>query len=66
MRRRQPTGFNRIAWIMPFVIFALAIAGVVVLVRVWKSRQVPVAAHGDATAEQFDAFRERARKETEF
>lgn len=60
------SGFNRIAWIMPFVIFGLGIAGVVILVRVWKSRQVPVAAHGNATPEQFDAFRERARKETEF
>jgi cytochrome c-type biogenesis protein CcmH len=60
------TGFNRIAWIMPFVIFTLAVAGVVALVRVWKSRQAPAAAHGSATAEQLDAFRERARKETEF
>ncbi|MGA2963009.1 MAG: cytochrome c-type biogenesis protein CcmH [Candidatus Korobacteraceae bacterium] len=60
------TGFNRIAWIMPFVIFTLALAGVVALVRVWKSRQTPAVAHGDATPEQFDAFRERARKETEF
>jgi cytochrome c-type biogenesis protein CcmH len=60
------TGFNRIAWIMPFVVFTLAVAGVVVLVRVWKSRQVPAIVHGGATAEQFDAFRERARKETEF
>jgi cytochrome c-type biogenesis protein CcmH/NrfF len=60
------TGFNRIAWIMPFVIFTLAIAGVVALVRAWKSRQVPAVAHGDVAAEQFDAFRKRARKETEF
>ena len=60
------TGFNRIAWIMPFVIFTLAVAGVVALVRAWKSRQAPAIAHGNATAEQFDAFRERARKETEF
>jgi cytochrome c-type biogenesis protein CcmH len=60
------TGFNRIAWIMPFVIFTLAVAGVVVLVRAWKSRQVPAVAHGNATPEQFDAYRERARKETEF
>ena len=60
------TGFNRIAWIMPFVIFTLAVAGVVALVRVWKSRQAPAVAHGSATAEQLDAFRERARKETEF
>ena len=43
------SGFNRIAWIMPFVIFTLGISGVVILVRVWKSRQVPVAAHGDAS-----------------
>lgn len=60
------TGFNRVAWIMPFVVFTLAVAGVVVLVRVWKSRQMPAIVCGSATAEQFDAFRERARKETEF
>jgi len=60
------TGFNRIAWIMPFAIFALSAAGVVVLVRVWKSRRTPAVAHGNVTPEQFDAFRERARKETEF
>ncbi len=60
------TGFNRIAWIMPFVIFTLGVAGVVALVRAWKSRQAPAVAHGNVTPEQFDAFRERARKETEF
>ena len=60
------TGFNRIAWIMPFVIFALGVAGVVVLVRAWKSRRMPAPAHSSAPPEQFDAFRERARKETEF
>jgi hypothetical protein len=35
-------------------------------VRVWKSRRAPAVARGSATAEQFDAFRERARKETQF
>ena len=40
------TGFNRIAWIMPFVIFTLGVAGVVALVRAWKSRQAPAVAHG--------------------
>lgn len=60
------TGFNRVAWIMPFVIFTLSIAGVVALVRVWKSRRVPAAVHANLNPEQFKAFRERARKETEF
>ncbi len=34
------TGFNRIAWIMPFAVFALASFLTVWLVRLWKSRAV--------------------------
>src|ERR1019366_1638201 len=32
------TGFNRVAWIMPFVALALGIAFVVYVVRSWKNR----------------------------
>src|SRR6201996_842729 len=34
------TGFNRIAWIMPFAVFILAILATIWLVRLWKSRSV--------------------------
>ena len=61
------TGFNRIAWIMPFAVFALASAMTVWLVRLWKSRPVaqPVA-HPNLGNDELDELRKKARKETEF
>ena len=34
------TGFNRVAWIMPFAVFAAASALTLWLVRLWKARPV--------------------------
>ncbi len=61
------TGFNRIAWIMPFAVFGLAVFMTVWLVRLWKSRTVaqPVA-HPKMAVEQLDELRKKARQETEF
>ncbi len=61
------TGFNRIAWIMPFAVFILAIVMTIWLVRLWKSRAVaqPVPTP-DLDAEQLDDLRKQARQETEF
>ena len=61
------TGFNRIAWIMPFAVFALAIFITVWLVRLWKARAVaqPVA-RPKLGAEELDELRKKARQETEF
>jgi cytochrome c-type biogenesis protein CcmH/NrfF len=61
------TGFNRIAWIMPFAVFALAAIMTVWLVRLWKSRAVaqPVA-HPNLKPEQLDELRKKARQETDF
>jgi cytochrome c-type biogenesis protein CcmH/NrfF len=61
------TGFNRIAWIMPFAVFALAIILTVWLVRLWRAHAVaqPVP-HPNLGAEQLDDLRKRARQETEF
>jgi cytochrome c-type biogenesis protein CcmH/NrfF len=61
------TGFNRIAWIMPFAVFAAALALTVWLVRMWKSRAVaqPVA-RPTLDAAQLDELRKKARQETEF
>jgi cytochrome c-type biogenesis protein CcmH len=59
-------GFDRVAWIMPFVVFALAIAVAVWVVRIWKSRPSVVAATATSAAvPELDRFREQARKETE-
>jgi len=61
------TGFNRVAWIMPFAVFALATVVAVWFVRMWKSRTIaqPVAAP-QLKAEELDELRKQARKETEF
>ncbi len=60
-------GFNRVAWIMPFAVFLLAIFGTIWLVRLWKSRAVaqPVAPPS-LDAQELDELRKKARKETEF
>jgi len=62
------TGFNRIAWIMPFVIFTLSIGAVVVVIRTWKLRvgASTLAAERAAAADpRMDDIRERIRKDTE-
>ena len=61
------TGFNRVAWITPFLVFALATAMAVWLVKMWKARPLaqPVA-RPKLGAEELDALRKRARQETEY
>ncbi|MGE5112762.1 MAG: cytochrome c-type biogenesis protein CcmH [Acidobacteriaceae bacterium] len=58
------SGFNIVAWIMPFAIFAAALAAVVLVVRAWKRRPSPPAPPS-AGVESLDSYRELARKETE-
>ncbi len=58
------SGFNLVAWIMPFAIFGLALAAVVLVVRAWKRRS-PLAPITAATGVPLDPYRELARKETE-
>ena len=62
-------GFNRVAWIMPFVALALGITFVVYVVRAWKNRPEPALADGIAiprgNEHDLDEFRQRARKETD-
>ncbi len=61
------TGFNRVAWIMPFVALALGIAFVVYVVRSWKDRPEPALADGIVIPQgsELDEFRQKARKETD-
>ena len=61
------SGFNVIAWVMPFAVFAAAGVLTVWLVRLWKSRPVaqPVASP-NLGSEQLDELRKKARQETEF
>jgi cytochrome c-type biogenesis protein CcmH len=61
------SGFNVVAWITPFAIFALAMLGAVWIIRAWKARTLaqPVGHHNMAP-EELDALRRKARQETEF
>ena len=61
------TGFNRVAWIMPFLVLALGIAFAVHIVRSWKNRPEPALADGITIPQgsELDEFRRKARKETD-
>ena len=61
------TGFNRVAWIMPFLALALGIAFVIVVVRAWKNKPEPALADGITIPKggELDDLRAQARKETE-
>jgi cytochrome c-type biogenesis protein CcmH len=58
-------GFDRVAWIMPFVVFGLGILAVVYVVKTWKSRQAAAAVISDAAPEEMTEMKRRAREETE-
>ena len=61
------TGFNRVAWIMPFVALAFGMAFVVVVVRSWKNKPAPALADGITIPKDgvSDEDREKVRKETD-
>ena len=61
------TGFNRVAWIMPFLVLALGIAFAVQIVRSWKNRPAPALADGILIprGRELDELRQKARKETD-
>jgi cytochrome c-type biogenesis protein CcmH len=61
------TGFNRVAWIMPYLVLVLGLVTVTAIVRVWKSRPLvlPVGAVAAVHGAELDHFRDQARKDTE-
>jgi cytochrome c-type biogenesis protein CcmH/NrfF len=61
------SGFNYVAWIMPFVALALGMAFVVMVVRSWKNKPAPALADGIILSEgsELDDFKRRARRETD-
>jgi len=61
------TGFNIVAWIMPFAVLLAGLGLVVWVVRTWKNRPTPAMAMGVLPAQGADLekFREQARSETE-
>jgi cytochrome c-type biogenesis protein CcmH/NrfF len=58
------SGFNKVAWIMPFAVLLLAILGTSLLVRKWKLRTASIPA--PANVINFEAVRDRIRRETDF
>src|SRR6201982_1773246 len=60
-------GFDRTAWIVPFVALALGLSIVVLVIRSWKNRPAPAIADGlrPVRGAELDQFRDQARKETE-
>jgi len=60
-------GFDRAAWIMPFVAMVLGFGIVVLVVRAWKNRPEPAIADGlhPSAGAELEQFREQARKETD-
>ena len=61
------SGFNRVAWVVPYAIFFAALAVVALVVRAWKRRTPPppsASGSTDAGGGELDEFRRRAREET--
>lgn len=58
------TGFNVVAWVMPFVALLLGLTLVTVIVRKWKFKVAPVGAQ-DLSDAELKEFRRRAREETQ-
>ena len=61
------TGFDRTAWIMPFVALLAGCALLVYIVRSWRNRPAPALADGitPVHGRELDQFREQAEKETD-
>lgn len=60
-------GFNRVAWIVPYLVLVLGILFTAFIVRAWKSR--PLLAHAGvpqpAPSADLDRLRQQARRETD-
>lgn len=61
------TGFNRVAWLMPYLMLGFGIMLVVLIVRAWRNRPLvlPAGTPAPVSGPELDHFREQARQETE-
>jgi cytochrome c-type biogenesis protein CcmH len=61
------TGFNRVAWIMPYLALITGLGMMIVLVRAWRNRPLKTtpATVPPISGSKLEHFREQARKETE-
>ena len=58
-------GFDLVAWIAPFAVFAAALLGTVLLVRRWSATKTSDTAAALTAAPATDSFRDRIRRETD-
>jgi cytochrome c-type biogenesis protein CcmH len=60
-------GFNRTAWIVPFVMLFLGLSVAALVIRAWKNRPAPAIADGlrPVRGAELEHFRDQANKETE-
>lgn len=61
------TGFNRVAWVMPYLALVVGLTMMIIIVRAWRNRPLrPSAASVPAVSgSELESFRAQARKETE-
>jgi cytochrome c-type biogenesis protein CcmH len=61
------TGFNRVAWVVPYLALVAGLAGLVLIVRTWRNRPLVLPAESVAPARgiELDRFREQARRDTQ-
>jgi cytochrome c-type biogenesis protein CcmH/NrfF len=61
------TGFNRLAWVMPYLALVLGLTTVILIVRTWRMRPLAMPAGGVApvSGPEFERFRDQARRDTE-
>jgi cytochrome c-type biogenesis protein CcmH len=61
------SGFDRAAWIMPFVVLICGFGLVILVIRTWKNRPAPAIADGlkPVSGAELEHFREQAGKETD-
>jgi len=61
------TGFNRVAWVMPYLVLVLGLTTVVLIVRTWRTRPqiIPAGGAGRVSNAELERYRQQARKDTE-
>ena len=61
------TGFDRVAWIMPYLVLLVGVTLVVLVVWAWRKRPIPVHASVPAPirGDELARFREQARREAD-
>lgn len=61
------SGFDRAAWVFPFLAFALGVTAVVLVIRAWKNRPAPAPAGGvpHIKTADLEKYRDQAGEETD-